>query len=378
MRRLWSLVSVSLLMVACSSSSSGGGSSNGDGGSGGGSPASSSSTSGTKTDAEYQADAVNQMHAALLSDLDDLIAAAQAIQDAAPTPADRGWDPTLDAAAIASMKTSWTKARTAYEHIEGALAPLFPDIDFSIDARYDDFLAALSAPDTNLFDGEGVTGMHAIERILYSDVTPQRVINFESMLNGYEKAAYPGTAADAATFKTGLCAKFVADATELKAQWTPANIDVSIAYQGLVSLMNEQREKVEKASTDEEESRYSQRTMADVRDNLSGTKAVYAFFQPWILSKSDASDPTKDGKTIDKAILASFAELDTAYAAVSGDSFPEPPATWSAENPSAEDLATPFGMLYSAVLHAVDPTVDGSAVNEMNDAAALLGFPLFM
>ena len=44
--------------------------------------------------------------------------------------------------------------------------------------------------------------------------------------------------------------------------------------------MNEQREKVVKASTaTEEESRYAQRTMADIRDNLAGTKNAYALFQ---------------------------------------------------------------------------------------------------
>ena len=42
--------------------------------------------------------------------------------------------------AIAAMTAAWVRARTAYEHIEGALAPLFPDLDAAIDARYDDFL----------------------------------------------------------------------------------------------------------------------------------------------------------------------------------------------------------------------------------------------
>lgn len=46
----------------------------------------------------------------------------------------------MDAAAIDGMKESWAKARTAYEHIEGAIAPLFPDIDAAIDERYDGFL----------------------------------------------------------------------------------------------------------------------------------------------------------------------------------------------------------------------------------------------
>src|SRR5262249_44102286 len=158
-------------------------------------------------------------------------------------------------------------ARTAYEHVEGAIAPLFPDIDVSIDARYDDFMTQLAAQggDADLFDDRGVTGMHAVERIVYADVTPARVVAFERSLPGYVPAAFPATAAEAAEFKTKLCQKLVSDAEELVAQWTPADIDAAIAFQGLISLMNEQREKVQKAASNEEESRYSQRTMADLR-----------------------------------------------------------------------------------------------------------------
>jgi hypothetical protein len=46
----------------------------------------------------------------------------------------RGWDGNLDSNAIQATQAAWQKARTAYEHIEGALAPIFPEIDFSIDA----------------------------------------------------------------------------------------------------------------------------------------------------------------------------------------------------------------------------------------------------
>jgi iron uptake system component EfeO len=64
---------------------------------------------------------------------------------------------------LAAMKTAWRKTRVAYEHIEGALAPIFPDVDFAIDARYDDYLSELGpTADADPFDGEGVTGMHGI------------------------------------------------------------------------------------------------------------------------------------------------------------------------------------------------------------------------
>ncbi|MGH7285610.1 MAG: EfeM/EfeO family lipoprotein [Polyangiaceae bacterium] len=325
------------------------------------------------TDAQYQANAVSGMHDTLLKDIDDLLTAANAVQAAAPSNL-AGWS---DDAQVTNMKNAWIQARAAYEHSEGAISPLFPDIDVSIDARYDDFLASLGpAGDTYLFDDQGVTGMHAMERILYATVTPQSVVTFESTLPGYVAASFPTTDQEASDFKNKLCTKLVSDVTDLQTQWTPTNINVAIAYQGLVSLMNEQREKVNKAASSEEESRYSQRTMVDLRDNLDGTKAVYAIFQPWIVSKTN-SDKTKDGPTIDGLIQAGFTKLAAAYAQISGDAFPPVPATWSSENPSPSDLQTPFGQLYTNVQAAVDPTTNGSVVFEMNAAATVLGFPVF-
>jgi iron uptake system component EfeO len=337
----------------------------------------SSASAATPTDDQYRAQAVQGMHDALLADVQLLAAAAKDLQTGAPVPAGTGWDAKLDAASIDAEKKAWVRARSAYEHVEGALAPLFPAIDTSIDARYDDFLTQLGPMgDSYLFDDVGVTGMHAIERIVYADDTPQRVADFEKTLPGYVAQAFPGTQQEASDFKGKLCAKLISDAKDLDDHFTPANLEVAIAFQGLISLMNEQREKVQKASSNEEESRYSQRTMADLRDNLEGTKVVYALFQPWIRSKSN-SDPTKDGSAIDAQIVAGFAELETAYAKVAGDSIPQPPATWSAENPSPTDLETPFGQLYKSVLGAVNPNEKGSIVASMNDAATLLGFPEF-
>jgi iron uptake system component EfeO len=328
-----------------------------------------------RADAEYREQAVSAMHDALLADVQTMRAAVVDLAAAAPTPSDRGWDVEKDAAAIQAMRASWIRARTAYERVEGALAPLFPDLDFSIDARYDDFMTVLGAQggDHDLFDREGVTGMHAIERVIFADRIPPRVITFERSLPGYAPAAFPATAEQAAAFQSQLCERLIEDIEMLEQQWTPTNIHVAIAYQGLVLLVQEQREKVRKAASNEEESRYSQRTMADLRDNLAGAKAVYALFRPWILSRSSADDPARDGATIDAKIEAGFRALSAAYDRVSGAAIPEPPPTWSAESPSAADLQSPFGLLYTAVNEAVDPTIADSMVAQMNAAAAMLG-----
>jgi iron uptake system component EfeO len=314
---------------------------------------------------DYEAQTVQSMHDAVSGDLDTLVQAAKDLQAAAPTPSGRGWDATLDADAILKMKDQWVKARVAYEHVEGALAPIFPDLDASLDARYDDFLAT-TGPDADLFDDQGVTGLHAAERIIFSDVTPQNVIALEASLPGYKAAAFPATEAEAKEFHDKLLGRIIADAESLRDQWTPAKIDLAGAFTGLVDLMNEQREKVNKAGDQEEESRYSQRTMADLRANLEGTKHVYAAFQPWLVSLDS-------GAQTDAAIESAFDRLQATYDSIPGDAFPPPPDDWQAEDPSVADLMTPFGELYFAVQAAVDPNADGSVVFEMNKAGELMG-----
>jgi len=319
----------------------------------------------TGSDAQYEEQVVNGMHTTLLTDVEALHDAAVALQAAAPAPTGRGWDATQDATAITAMTDAWLDARAAYERTEGALAPLFPEIDAAIDARYEDFLEEFNGDD-DLFDGEAVTGMHAIERILFVADTPPTVVTVESSLPGYKAAAWPATQAEAAAFKTELAAQLVADTQELEDQWSPQNIDIDSAFNGLIALMNEQREKVNKAASEEEESRYSRRTLADLRDNLAGTKRAYALFEPWLKTKPD-------GAAIHADIQASFDDLENTYADFTGDALPAPPATWSSETPSAADLQSPFGQLYSAVQSAVDPNEAGSAVDGMNRAAKALG-----
>jgi iron uptake system component EfeO len=348
-------------------------------------------SSKTSGDTVYREAVIVGMRTAFTTDLGNLVSYSQMLQTAAPAPTGRGWDVTADAGAIAAMKEAWAGCRVAYEHIEGATAPIFQDIDAAIDSRYDDVLAASPDGDPYLFDDKGMTGMHAVERILYSNVTPARVVSYEATLPGDVASAFPGTAQEASDFKTLLVGKQITDAEALQAGWENARIyDLGASFQGLVSLMNEQQEKVDNASTNQEESRYSQATMLDMRNNLAGTERVYALFQPWIQSRSgatldagaagDASDTgaTQDGQTIDAAIEAGFATLQGLYDSVEGDAIPQPPDTWSSVNPTTADLATPFGRLYEGVHQAVDPNQPGSVVAQMNAAAMLLGFPQFV
>ena len=353
-----------ILVTACSSS-------------GGGATAAAPPPS-SKTDGEYKADVTAGIQSVIGAQLDALGKAVVDLQQAAPTPTGRGWDEARDAAAMTAMRDAWRRARVAYEHIEGAVAPIFPDIDAAIDARYDDFMATLATAggDSYLFDDQGVTGMHAVERVLFSKTTPKAVVDFEKVLPGYRVAAYPATEQEAADFKNRLCARLVKDSRTLADQWRPAKIDLATAFAGLIALMNEQREKVNKAATGEEESRYAQITLADIQGNLEGTIVVYDVFAPWIVSKHDL-DEAKVGPARDREIRAGIEALKVAYAVTPGDAIPAPPATWSAQAPSASDLQTPFGQLYASVKLQVDPNRAGSVVHEMNVAADALGFQRF-
>jgi iron uptake system component EfeO len=325
-----------------------------------------------------QSAVATSMQQALKADLTTLWNASKELQAAAPAPTGRGWDKDMDAAAITAMKAAWVKARTAYEHVEGATAPIFSDIDVAIDERYDGFPESAGAGDHTPFDDDGVTGMHAIERILYVDVTPTAVVKFEmDTLPGYVAAGWPKTEAEAADFKNKLCARLVTDTKTLLDGWTPQKIAVANAFNGLIGLVNEQQEKVNKAATFEEESRYSQRTMADLRANLEGTTQIYALFRAW-LEKQPAMGTTPAGTEVDAAIRAGFDDLDAVYGTVQGDAIPQPPVTWRAEGPAEADLQTPFGQLWTKVRDAVDIKKPDSLVNHMNDAATLLGLPGFV
>lgn len=298
--------------------------------------------------------------------LDALAQAAQALADAAPAGGANGWDPAADRPAIETMKARWRDARIAYESIEGAIAVLFPDLDITTDERYDGFLSV--APDDDLFDDQGVTGVHAIERILWSDAIPDKVVRFESTLPGYQPARFPQTPAEAQAFKTQLCRRLVDDVRTMKSQFGPLALDPAAAYRGVIGSMTEQVEKADKAATGEEESRYAQFTLADMRTNVSAGIAIYDTFKPWLLSTAGGADS-------DRQIADGFARLQAAYGALDGDALPPVPDDWSSVTPSPSDLATPFGKLYATVQLESDPAEDGSLVSAMARSADLLGIP---
>jgi iron uptake system component EfeO len=301
------------------------------------------------------------------SNLDQLVTATAELRTAAPAADDDGWNATRDAAAVTAMKTAWRKARAAYEHVEGAIAVLFPELDVSTDERYDGFLE--TGADNNLFDDQGATGIHAIERILWSDTIRAEVVDFEKVLTGYKAAAFPATRAEAQDFKDKLAARLVSDVTMMRDMFGPLMLDSGAAYRGVMGSMAEQIEKIDLAATGAEESRYSNETLADMRSNLAGGLATVDAFKPWLISKTGGAD-------LDAKIRAGFQRISTAYTAIPGATLPVPPATWDSTNPSASDLATPFGKLYTLLKTESDEMKTDSTVGQMGTAAGLMGIPV--
>lgn len=291
--------------------------------------------------------------------------AAVALQNAAPTADADGWSRSADAAAVAAMETEWKKARVAYERVEGAIAVLFPDLDAATDERYDGFIEA--GADDNVFDGSGVTGIHGIERIVWSDRIPAHVLAFEEALPNFSPASFPTTQQQAADFRDGLVGQLVIDTAKMRDDFAPLALDASAAFRGVIGSLEEQREKVALASTGEDESRYAQHTLADMRANLLGGLTTWAHFS--------ASVAEAGGADVVTQVEAGFARVQAAYDALDGDAIPAVPATWNEETPSADDLATPYGRLFTLLSTEADADNADSLVSAMNAAADLLGIP---
>jgi iron uptake system component EfeO len=318
--------------------------------------------------ADLERDARRNVRDEITTQLTTLETAARDLQAAAPAADGDGWNATSDADAVMRMRAAWGRMRVAYEHVEGAIAVLFPELDRSIDARYDDFIA--TRPDTNLFDDQGVTGMHAVERILWSDAIPTHVTAFESGLPGYVAAAFPANASEASAFRDQLVQRMIDDAVQLRSQFgTVRELDSATAFRGVIGSMAEQVEKVDKAATSEEESRYAQYTLADMRANLDGAQRTFAAFRTWLVS-------VDGGNALAQQIDARFAALEAQYATLSGDALPPVPDGYNPDAPSPEQAASPYGMLRTTLVAESDPDHAGSIVALMNQAAMMMGIPV--
>lgn len=322
---------------------------------------------GTDTSGSPESQAQATVKTYITGEIVNWVNASIALRAAAPAPDADGWNDQADVAAVAAMKTQWAATRVAYEKIEGAIAVLFPDYDLSTDERYDGFLSD-TGPDTDLFDGTGVTGVHAIERILWAGHAPADVVAFESALTGYMPARFPADMTQATEFRDGLATRLVTDTQAVQQMFAPLTLDTAAAFRGVIGSLGEQIEKITLAADGEDESRYGQHTLADMRANLDGGKNTYNAFRDWVRSEAG-------GPALDTDILAGFDRVAALYAAVSGDALPPVPAGFDPAAPTADQLMTPYGKIFTGLAQESagdDPT---SLVSKMSAAADLIGIP---
>lgn len=323
-------------------------------------------TTGDET--AYETQATLDVKKYVQGQLERLSTAAKALQSAAPAADDDGWNATDDGAAVEKMRDVWADARDTYERVEGSIAVLFGELDKSTDERYDGFLND-DGPDDNLFDGEGVTGVHAIERILWADAQSARVVAFEKTVPGYKAAAFPANADEAKDFKQGLCERLVKDVEQMQDEYATVALDSSAAFRGMIGSMAEQSEKTTLAASGEDESRYAEHTLADMRANLEGAAAVFKAFKPWVTSSNSAETA--------KEIEAGLAEISDAYSAVDGAALPEVPQGFNPDKPTDADLETAYGKLWSLLTAQTDMNSDDSLVSKMTSAADKMGIAEF-
>ena len=319
-------------------------------------------------DGDARTVALAAVKAYVSSGLVSMHAASVALQQAAPTPDADGWNSSADADAVQTMQSDWKDIRAGYERVEGAIAVLFPDLDAATDERYDGFIA--EAADDNLFDGVGVTGVHAVERIVWSDQIPAAVVTFEQGLGqNYAPAAFPSTVVQATDFKAGLMARLVTDTQTMVDEFAPLALAPETAWRGVLGSLQEQFEKVSLAGTGEDESRYSQHTLADMRFNLEGGRVIFEAFEPLFVEQGD------DGIALYQDILTAFIRTGEELDRHPGDAIPVVPSTWNPDAPSADDAASDYGSLFLHVARETDLGRSDSFISLFSQGADLLGIP---
>jgi iron uptake system component EfeO len=264
----------------------------------------------------------------------------------------------------ARMRAHWREARVRYERVEGAIAILFPQTDADVDGRYEH--VAERSTDAEPLDDRGFVGMHAIERVLWAETPRPDVIAFERALPGYVPARPLSSEGDVRSFRDGLCARLVRDLAAMEAALAPVALDPQTAWRGIQGSIEEQAEKVRLGTTGQSESRYAGHTLADMRANLEGGRAVLEAFATEIEALPDGSERLR-------RLREGFSELEEAYRAIEGDDLPPVPEGFDPDAPSDAHLATPYGRLFARLARDSDPEVAGSLAHTLRETGLAMG-----
>jgi iron uptake system component EfeO len=147
-------------------------------------------------------------------------------------------------------------------------------------------------------------------------------------------------------------------------------MDTATAFRGVIESMSEQIDKVTLAATGQEESRYAQYTLDDMRANLEGGRTTYNAFSDWLKASND-------GPALDASIQAGFDRVLALYnGCTSTESLPPAPAGFDPAAPTPAQLDTPYGHIFAGLTMETDPSDPTSLVSSMNAAADVLRIPI--
>ena len=295
---------------------------------------------------------------------------AATLQSFTASPDANGWNVDDDAASVITMKQQWKNARLSSERVQGVIAALFPALDRATGGRWDGFID--EAADDNVFDDAGVTGVHGVERILFSDEVPADVLAFEQahgdsfVPSRFTAPAFPASLTQAEDFKGKLVQRLVDDTATMKEEFLGVDLTLEAAFGAVLASLQAQAAKVNVAGAGQDESRYAQHTLADMRANLEGGLAIYEAFDALFDARGD------EGEALHDEIHEAFQRVRAHYDGITGDALPLVPATWNPAQPSEADLATEYGALFLFLTKETDVDDDTSFVSALQRGAALL------
>jgi iron uptake system component EfeO len=119
-------------------------------------------------------------------------------------------------------------------------------------------------------------------------------------------------------------------------------------------------------TTGQSESRYAGHTLADMRANLEGGRAVLEAFATEVEALPDGSERLR-------RLREGFSELEEAYRAIEGDDLPPVPEGFDPDAPSDAHLATPYGRLFARLARDSDPEVAGSLAHTLRETGLAMG-----
>jgi iron uptake system component EfeO len=256
-----------------------------------------------------------------------------------------------DDASLTAMRNAWLETRARYCNVEAAIDMLAPS---TLADTYEQDIH--DARDENPFDNVGFSGLHGIERILWANLTLDATKAYEEQLFGYSNARFPEIEQEADDLRNKMIAEANARIVEATALIAQSVVNLTFAGTFTHRSITAQFTKVDTPQKGADASRYSRSTLADMRSNLAGARAIYTTFASRLPSDTAA------------AIEARFAAIDTQYASIAGDALPDRPEDFDSSHPSNDA----YGQLYALLAHEVDSSDPSSLVSLIDAAVSAL------